>query len=621
LTLAGFTLFIGGDAAGSAAPPALADFWRGFSRRVKVSTPDAQRCAVTCDLRAGGTTHGADPPSSEASAASFCFDGWLENATELAQTLGLSPTAQRNDRDIALAAWQRWGDSLGDHLYGEYSLAIWDRRERRLFALRDRVGVRPLFYAEVPGGIVVANLPGAVAAHPAVGHGVDAGYAAEFLCNETSSEEATLFAAVQRLPGGHQLDWRAGHGVVVRRYWRPSGESRGIGAAEAQEQFADLLRRAVASAARSAEFVASDLSGGIDSSSVAVQLGRMVRQGGLRADQVAALSLVYPGLACDESPYIDAVVARLPYAAHRFTPRYATLEECEAATAMLRYPYFPFNSTGAAPIVDFVRDRGGVLLSGEGGDELFEPVEHALRQALVRPREWAALRSMLSRRWADRDRGRSWLGTVRHAVAPFGGQWLANLISRHRDRPNAPEGWPVDPEWAKAVGLRDRVDSLLYPRNARTLAMGSALSGAWSPSFEWLFFASCVTGVETRHPLSSARLIEFCNQLPLGLLDGQQARNRVLLRLAGGDDLSAVIAERTSKAEFTPATLPPLLARARSQTAGLAAAGRDPAATWRYRVAITGARHIWRLDAALAFEMWLRTLPPDAARGFDLTVS
>lgn len=612
MSLAGFVVAVGASAdQTSAADGDVVSLFRAFDREPPVAGLLDAIEYVTCDLC-------VRPRSNKRSALctagelSIIFDGWLENANALATECGCTTD---HDAEIVLAAYARWADDTWSRLYGEYSFVLWDASRGALIAVRDKVGVRPIFFATTSAGVVVGNLPGAVAAHPAVAAGVNLGYAAEFLCAEETSVAETLYAGVERLPGGHVLTWRRGRPPAVRRYWQPSAIVHRQDIDEATETCKSLVQQAVGAATRGATFVGCDLSGGIDSSSVAAALARLVCAGDRTADDTMALSLVYPGLPCDESQYISAVADVLPYPSLRLRPRYSMLQECNAATAMLRYPFFPFNASGATPIVEYVRQRGGVLLSGEGGDELFEPTEHALRGAIFAPADWSALRRLLCRRWSERGVSRSLLATLRYAVDPFAGQRLYNTVNRWRHRPRHREGWPIDPEWARSINLRKRLDRLLYPRNARTLAMGYVLSGAWSSSFEWIFMMSCVAGVEARHPLSSARLIEYCNRLPLELLDGQEPHNRRLMRRAGADLLPQIVVERTSKAEFTPATLPALVARAHAQR-NQPRPFSDNRARYRYRAAVSGARHIWRLDAALAFELWLQQLPQSSAQTF-----
>ncbi|MBS0314497.1 MAG: hypothetical protein JSS05_09960 [Proteobacteria bacterium] len=613
MSLAGFVA-VAGESFGR--PPGVADHFAGFFRRFDRDAPTVGRLDgfdyAMCNLAIGRGRAGAVTPLTRDGLV-LLFDGWLENSAELAAENGW---ADREDASIVLAAFSRWGDGAWAHLYGEYSFLLWDAATRTLLAVRDKVGVRPIYFAATSDGVIVGNLPGAVAAHPRFSPHVNLGYAAEFLCAEESTVTETLYAGIQRLPGGHVLRWQHGHGVTVQRYWRPRPRVRRHDVAEATSKCRSLVQHAVAAATRGASFVGCELSGGIDSSSVAVVLARLVEAGDRPAADTTALSLVYPGLSCDETPYIAAVASALPYPAVQLQARYASLRECETATSLLRYPYFPFNASGANPIIDYVRERGGVLLTGEGGDELFEPTEHALRHALCRASDWTALHRLMRLRWESRGTTRSVLGTVRYIVEPLAGLRLYNAINRWRDRPRAPEEWPIDEVWMRESRLRKRLDRRLYPSNGRTLAMGSALNGVWSPPFEWMFMMSCVTGVEARHPLASAALIEFGNSLPLSFLDGQDARNRLVLRRAGADELPPIVLERTSKAEFTPATLPALIDRANAQRQQQVIAPHEDRVRHRFRAVVTGARHIWRLDAALAFELWLRQIPASSVGAF-----
>jgi asparagine synthase (glutamine-hydrolysing) len=538
------------------------------------------------------------------------IDGWLENFDELVATLGRTDGARvPTDVDLVHMAYLRWGSAMANYLYGEYAIAVWDRAEQTLTAIRDKVGMRPLFRARVGAGCAISNFPGALALLPGVGDAINEGYAAEFLCADTNTADETLLQNVARVPGGHLLAWHNGASAQVSRYWYPPTAIDRRPPRELIAAFRDQLNLVVKAASRTRLPLGCQISGGVDSSSVAVTLAQFVDDGSIEVSRVTGHSQVYPGLPCDETPYIDAVANVLPFAVLKLVPRYGTSSELDAYTACLRYPFYPFVATSAIRHYAEQRAKGGrVILTGEGGDELFIPTEHALRRAALNCSDQRCLLRYLRRQWQVHSLHASVMGRVRQTLAGLIGTRIENWLRRVWDGRRVPRNWAVDDAWSRSVNLLGRMTSRRDPPAARTAAVASALNGYWSSLFEWDYFQSAVLGVETRHPLASARLHEFVNRLPLRWLDGQTSLDRRLLRLAVGRFLPRSTARRVDKAEFTASALPELISIARAQFSGSpnANAGGVQVGTRQLRVQLNGVRDVWRLDAARSFASWLR---------------
>ncbi|UNO42286.1 asparagine synthase (glutamine-hydrolyzing) [Streptomyces sp. MST-110588] len=125
----------------------------------------------------------------------------------------------RSDTEVVLRAYQEWGDALTEHLEGMYAFGLWDARDQRLLLVRDRLGVKPLFFAEVPGGgLVFGSEPKALFAHPACrprvdAHGLREAYGLVF------GTGATLWSGIREVrPGGTAVFDR--NGLTERLYWQ-----------------------------------------------------------------------------------------------------------------------------------------------------------------------------------------------------------------------------------------------------------------------------------------------------------------------------------------------------------------------------------------------------------------
>ncbi len=545
-------------------------------------------------------------PADPSNVHAVIFDGWLENRDELVRQLDtVEAHFQSSDARLVLESLGRWGDNAINRLYGDYSFVSIRVSGRSavpdIFAVRDKVGIRPLFYAEAGGRIAISNLPGALAAVPWVDVSLNEGYAAEFLAAEINSVGETLYRGVSRIIGGHRLSTREGQKPTVARYYRPNDTVSRLRQEESVEAFRERFMEAVYSASGDPHPAGLMLSGGIDSSSIAMALADLAAAGRVDPGKLTGLSLVFPGQACDEQLYLDAIEAVVPFKIERFTPVYATCETVAEQTARLKYVVFPFAASGMTVLANYQHKQGGrVILNGEGGDELLLAYAHALRGALLNPRDWASARKYLATRRRSLPTGFSWRGQLRQLVNPLLGWPIENVLNRLRDRQRS--GWisPVDPSWSERVQLSARLDQLSPPAFARTVSMALASSGFWAETNENAFFHSLLRGQESRSPMLSARMLEFCNTLPLTMLDGQTEYSRQLLRTSVRHRLPALIAARRGKSEFSSALLPAL------ETAVAARFG----ANWSCpRLCNAGSStitrqespQIWRLDAAQSF--------------------
>lgn len=236
------------------------------------------------------------------------FDGVLYERESLERELGLEVNRARSNAELVLAAYQRWGDATPEHLNGIFSLVAWSAKDRALQAVRDPLGIQPLFRCEQGETVFLSNSIGALTLDPRVPTDVSAATLAGLLASRLPYHEETFFTHVQRVPQGHA--WRWGAGITgLRRYWDPlpPGEPIAWANADELEQFDVLLERAVARTLTDGP-VGIYLSGGIDSVAVAAYATDVERRAG-RAPR--AFSLVFPDEDVNEEGVQRAVAASL----------------------------------------------------------------------------------------------------------------------------------------------------------------------------------------------------------------------------------------------------------------------------------------------------------------------
>jgi asparagine synthase (glutamine-hydrolysing) len=292
-------------------------------------------------------------------------DARIDGRAELARLLACD--AALPDEELILRAYAHWGDDAPGHLLGDYAFAL--RDGQRLFAARDHAGVRPLFYAESKGGLLVASTIRELLAQGVSGELDDRGIATFLIGGTYEDPIATSFAAVKRLPAAHTLTWSAEQGVVTRRYWSPPVD--GVVRYPREEQYVDHFRavfdEAIADRLRGSKASAL-MSGGLDSTAVAATAQRqlMARHPGSR---LHAWTLSYQELLRDEEPRWAARVALPSLMTHDVIDR-------DGVKLFENLPWRdePYDDPLAAPFLQAAARAAAVapvLFTGQGGDAVF----------------------------------------------------------------------------------------------------------------------------------------------------------------------------------------------------------------------------------------------------------
>ncbi len=328
------------------------------------------------------------------------FNGEVYNYLELrAELAGSWEFRTRTDTEVLLAAYATWGPACLERLLGMFAFLMWDSRERRLFAARDRFGVKPLYLHESGGTLRVASEITAlhaagVAARPDVA--AWASYLAHGLYDHS---EGTFWESVRALPGGCFLTWKDGKTSVSRWYdlaGRIDLQADPRTDGEVREEYRALLEESVRLRFRSDVPVGINLSGGLDSSTL---LGLVQQVQGPDSD-IQAFTFVTGDPAYDELPWVEQMLARTrhPLVVCSLSP-----EEVPAlAESVARSEDEPFGglpTLAYARLFERAREAGViVLLDGQGMDEQWAgydyygtavngstPMIQGMRQSPVRP--------------------------------------------------------------------------------------------------------------------------------------------------------------------------------------------------------------------------------------------
>lgn len=326
---------------------------------------------------------GCQPIFNEDSTRCIVFNGEIYNFPGLRDDLRKRGHSfrTRSDTETILHAYEEWGEECVGHLRGMFSFAIWDARNRTLFAARDRLGIKPFFYAEQGGTLQFASEMKAILADPAIPRDMDETALASYFTLSYIPGELTIFRAIRKLLPGHALTYRDGR-LTLRKYWDISFEpDRGRSERRFIDEFMGLLEEAVAMRLMSEVPLGAFLSGGIDSSTV-VALMSSVSPSPVRTFCMGFGGSV--GGYLDERGFARQVAQRYAtqHREHEISPDPAGL--IEKIVSSFDEPFADDSTIPSYFVCKVAREDVTVALSGLGGDEVFGGYERYLGLRLSR---------------------------------------------------------------------------------------------------------------------------------------------------------------------------------------------------------------------------------------------
>jgi asparagine synthase (glutamine-hydrolysing) len=450
--------------------------------------------------------------------------GRIDNRDELCRELGVDPAERPRTSDgrLAALAYERWGEDAFPRLLGDWALAAWHPRERRLVLGRDHYGQTALYYHRRGDSLAFASSQKGLFALPEIPRRLNELQLARSLVLDPSDGAATLYEGVRRLPTAHALSFDA-TGIRTWEHWSLLDAPAVCLANDDEyvEALLDLLGTAVRARLRAREPVAATLSAGLDSSAVTALAAREL--GGARLAAYTARP-AYPEVAAempqalvDEWPGARLVAGRYPNIEHvavdgrEVTP----LQAIEHSLALHDEPEHAVpNLPWVQALLDAARGGGAeVLLTGQYGNGGLSWPGDPQRVTADRLRH-------LSR--ASRY---GWAGALWHGVAlPLRRRVAAERMLRD---PALRPGWKgslIAPRFAARVGLyeaarRSGFDPELTLATPRERRLAYLLPGKL-PTGAWWHQRSAAHGIDMRDPTADVRVLEFC----VGTPDGQFAR-------------------------------------------------------------------------------------------------
>jgi asparagine synthase (glutamine-hydrolysing) len=470
-------------------------------------------------------------PWRAASGAVIGADVRLDNRDDLLVRLGITPADAMTwaDARVVLTAWEKYGNDLWPMLRGPFAIAIWDPRQNVLVLARDQLGLGVAVWHKNERFFAFATAPKGLFALAEVPRRLSEKKFADFMVLNHADHATTMYEGIYRVRPAHVLSVRADGRMEERRYWSASGiKPVRLTSDEAYaEGLRECLDRAVRRQLRSVHPVGCYLSGGLDSSSVAVLAARAL---GERNQRLAAFTHVPragfegpvpEGLYADETPYVEAIRKLsgnidITYVRNDEYDDFADLERMFIA---LEGPVRnPTNLGWMLAIPRLARAQGcRVLLGGLLGNLTIswngwsQTAGHLVRGRLLTAfQQW--------RIYYRRSPDSRWKALQKQIVEPLLPDSLSNWLHRRR-HPGRVAPWQahaaIRPKFAAEMDVAARAreaghDFFYRMRPHERLAT----LGGVDYLGDWFAAQQAVTGVEMRDPTADLDVVSFCFGIP-----------------------------------------------------------------------------------------------------------
>jgi asparagine synthase (glutamine-hydrolysing) len=480
---------------------------------------------------------GAQPMVSASGRSVLCYNGEIYNPEELRPELEARGIRFRghSDTEVILEAFEAWGIvATAKRLIGMFALAWWDGRTRTLWLLRDRIGKKPLYYGRFGGTFLFGSQLKTLTAHPAWAGAIDRNALAGYLRFGYYPSTRAVFRGVHQVRPGTALaipsEGSSAGGPVEHIYWDPAEIAARPPAAPNGHDLTDALEHLLADAVRRRMVadvpIGAFLSGGIDSSTVVALMQKQ------SARPVKTFSIGFGEAPYDEAPHAKAVAEHLGTDhTELYVAPEAALELIPRLAEWFDEPFADASQIPTLLVAELARRHVTVVLSGDGGDELFHgypwyqfgawlgglngSLPLAARRGLAAlltalpPSAWDSLA-----RFAPEAKRPERLGDRAHKLAAWMRLPNHDLLFREiRSLWSEPEALvpgttePVDPIWTGAVA--DAV-----PEFVDRMPLIDLLTYLPDDILTKVDRATMAVSLEWRCPILDHRVIEFALNLP-----------------------------------------------------------------------------------------------------------
>jgi asparagine synthase (glutamine-hydrolysing) len=512
---------------------------------------------------------GRNPMPNEDGTVWITYNGEVYNHRPLRAELEAKGHVYRSqtDTETILHLYEEEGPRCVERLHGMFGVAIWDSRKRELFLARDRLGIKPLYYAQLPGGFLFGSEIKALLAHPALQADLDEEAFFHYLTFVCTPAPLTMFKGVKKLAPGERMIVRADGSTRRETWWTPMSPDAergvaGMSEVRMEERLLELLRASIEKRMMADVPFGVFLSGGVDSSTNVALMSELMD------DPVRTFSVAFrEHEEYNELQYARQIAERFQTDHHEVTIDWEDLESF--LPVLIHHQDEPIADWVCVPlyyVAKLARDSGTIVVQvGEGSDELFHGYDLYINEARRRRRFWEPIQRVprplrmgasraltgLARRldrgvmhaqvFADAASGRLpfWGGAI-----CYQGDLKQQVIANGHGRPDSYE--IVERLWGDAERERPSADLL---QKMTYLELKNRLAELLLMRVDKMTMA---TSVEARVPFLDHELVEFAMALPPRVKVRDGVGKWLLKEAVGGPVIPREIAYRKKQGFGAP---------------------------------------------------------------------
>ena len=473
---------------------------------------------------------GHQPIHNEDKTVWVVFNGEIYNYRELRAELEAAGHRfyTSSDTETIVHAYEAWGEAAFGRLRGMFGIGLWDRPRRTLLLARDRAGIKPLHYTEAGGRLYFGSELKSLIAAGAVERDIDLESLDHYLTFLYTPRDRSIFKGVRKLPPGHYLRWRDGRAEIVP-YWRVGAEETYAGTTEdAARELRSVLSSAVRSHMVSDVPLGAFLSGGVDSS---VVVGLMAEA----SDRpVKTFSIGFDDPEFDELEHARTVATHFGTDHHEFVVRPDGLAILDGVIEHFDEPFADSSAIPTWYVSEIARQHVTVVLSGDGGDELFGGYDRYLPHPRVAQFDRLNIpgsRALAGALWSRLPHGTLGRNFLRHVSLTPDERYLDSMLFFRADERAAM--YSADLRTALDGARAERVLARHFDRFAALPLHGRMMRF----DFETYLPEDVLTkvdrmsmahSIESRVPLLDNEVIEFASRLPSSMKIHNGRRKHVL---------------------------------------------------------------------------------------------
>ncbi|WP_057833118.1 XrtA/PEP-CTERM system amidotransferase [Colwellia sp. TT2012] len=281
-----------------------------------------------------------------------------------------------SDTEVILHAYMQWGDACIDKLQGMFTFAIWHKSEKSLFIARDRLGIKPLFYAIIDNSLYFASELKSITLVPGLSKKIDAKAVEQYFALGYAAEPHTIYQQVAKLPPGHTINIKVGDSKpTIKQYWDVSyAQQIQMSEDDYVLEMAKQFKSAVDSHMMADVPLGSFLSGGVDSSAVVAMMSNLSQEkagnNGTVSKPVTTCSIGFDVKDYNETDFARMVAKRYNTDHHEKIIASDDFELVDVLAGLYDEPYADSSAMPTYRVCQMAREQVTVCLSGDGADEL-----------------------------------------------------------------------------------------------------------------------------------------------------------------------------------------------------------------------------------------------------------